>query len=164
MKDLGEKEPQPFSTANRGFPIKTEQRMKRPFKVSLVAATYLVLVLYVAAMGPDRIQRLPHWTLWVGLCLFLGTVIATGIVLRGGKVGTSMQSGSEEQSPMTKPITIFTIGMVFIGWVCGIAVAVIYAIVGRIPWSVPIICAPIFAFMMYGLLKTLPNVKSQGPK
>lgn len=139
--------------------------MKRRFKVGLTMAPYFVLVLYVAAKGPEWIQRLPHWALWVGFCAFLGTIITTGIALRGGQGATETpQRASSEQYFVTKLVTVITVVMVMVGWASGIVVAVILAMVGRIPWSVPIICAPIFAFMLYGLLKALPNIKSQSSK
>ena len=45
------------------------------------------------------------------------------------------------------------------GWVCGILTLIVWAINGRVPWAVPIICAPIFAFLGYGIVKALPNIK-----
>ena len=130
--------------------------MTRVFKLGLWMIPYFIFVVYLATMGPDRLQRLPHWVLWCGFCGFVGTVIATGIGLRPRR-GATKSDG--QRHVMKKPVAAVTIAIVIGGWVCGIVIAVIFAIIGRIPWSVPIICAPIFAFLGYGLIKAVPNIK-----
>jgi hypothetical protein len=58
---------------------------------------------------------------------------------------------------MTEPVAVVTITIAIAGWVCGIIAAVIFAIVGRIPWSVPFTCAPIFAFTALGCSRLCPR-------
>lgn len=142
--------------------------MKKRFKLGLVMAPYFILLVYLATLSPDRLQHLPHWALWCGLGAFVGTMIAAGIVLvrprrsRGsaGAEAPEATTGSRKVGfVMAKTSFVVLVAMMCCGWAAAILTLIIWAIDGRVPWAVPIICAPIFAFLAYGLIKTVPNIK-----